>query len=106
MLNRLLIVLSLSAVPAAGAAQQAPPGLPAPVRETGVTLTVAGYLLPSTSGRLAVPLPLLEQLAGENALLAVDTAPVGGASSCRCDSGSRTWARSSGGTRTSGQYGF
>jgi hypothetical protein len=78
MLNRLLIVLALAAVPAAGAAQHAPPGLAAPVREPGVTLTLAAYLVPSASGQLAVPLPLLERLAAEDALLALDTAPAEG----------------------------
>ena len=78
MLNRLLIALVLAAVPAGAAAQHAAPRLEAPARASGVTLTVAAYLLPSASGQLMLPLPLLQRLAAENALLAVDTAPVKG----------------------------
>lgn len=79
MLDRLLIVLVLAAVPDGGAAaQHAAPRLEAPVRASGVTLTLAAYLLPSASGELMVPLALLERLAAEDGLLAVDTRPVEG----------------------------
>lgn len=78
MLNRFLLILALAAVPATAAAQNAPPELDAPRRATGVTLTTVGYLLPSASGALAFPAPLLERIAAEGALLSIDTAPVDG----------------------------
>lgn len=80
MLTRTLLVLALALtlLPVSVTAQHAPPELAAPRREQGVTVTLAGHLLPSPSGALAVPLPLLERLARERALLAVDTAPVEG----------------------------
>lgn len=74
----LLIILALAGAPVSGAAQSAAPALEAPIREAGVTLTLSAYLLPSPGGRLMLPLPLLERLADEAALLAVDTAPVEG----------------------------
>lgn len=78
MLNRFLLVLALAAMPVTAAAQNAPPELEAPRRETGVTLTTVGYLLPSASGTLAFPASLLERLAAEGVLLSIDTAPVNG----------------------------
>lgn len=77
-LNRLLMAVVLAAVPGGAAAQHAAPRLEAPARASGVTLTVAAYLLPSASGELMMPPALLERLAAEDALLAVDTEPVGG----------------------------
>lgn len=74
----LLIILALAGMPVTGAAQHAAPALPAPIRESGVTLTLSAYLLPSPAGQLMLPLPLLERLGDEAALLAVDTAPVEG----------------------------
>ncbi|HYW12967.1 MAG TPA: hypothetical protein VE871_13495 [Longimicrobium sp.] len=41
-------------------------------------MTLSGYLLPSPSGTLAFPLPLLERLAEGGAPLSVDTAPAAG----------------------------
>jgi hypothetical protein len=78
MLTRLLMVLVLTGMPVAAAAQHAAPALNAPVRSRGVTLTVAGYLRPSPAGQLMMPLPLLQQVAGDDALLALDTAPADG----------------------------
>lgn len=74
----LLIILTLTAWPALGAAQHAAPILDAPIRESGVTLTLSAYLLNSPAGQLMLPLPLLERLEHEAALLAIDTAPVEG----------------------------
>lgn len=78
MLTRTLLVLALSLLPMHVAAQHAPPEISAPRREAGVTVTLAGHLLPSPTGSLAVPLPLLERLAHDHTLLALDTAPVDG----------------------------
>lgn len=78
MVRRILFILALCLTPTVGAAQHAAPEIPAPRRETGVTLTLSGYLLPSPSGALAFPLPLLERLAEGGALLSVDTAPAAG----------------------------
>jgi hypothetical protein len=100
MLTRTLLALVLTLLPVPAAAQHAPPQLPAPHREQGVTVTIAGHLLPSPSGALAVPLPLLERLAEEGALLAVDTAPVEGRIVVQARFGFADVAASSGGTRT------
>jgi hypothetical protein len=78
MLTRTLLALALSLLPVSLAAQHAPPELAAPRREQGVTVTLAGHLLPSSSGALAVPFPLMERLGQERALLALDTAPADG----------------------------
>lgn len=73
------IVLVLTGLPIAGMAQHAAPTLPAPIRVSGVTLTIGAYLENSPAGgRLMLPLSLLERLAADTALLAVDTAPVEG----------------------------
>lgn len=74
----LLIVLALACHPAAAAAQQTAPQLEAPVRSRGVTLTLGAFLRPSAAGEMMLPPPLLQRLADEDALLAVDTAPVNG----------------------------
>lgn len=78
MLARLLVVLALAGAPAAGAAQHAAPLIPGPVVAANVTLTATAYLNPSAGGRMVVPVPLLERLAAEPALLTIDTAPVDG----------------------------
>lgn len=78
MLNRFLLILALAALPTTAVAQHAPPELEAPRRTTGVTVTVVGYLIPSASGALTLPAPLLQRLAGEGTLIAIDTAPVEG----------------------------
>lgn len=77
-LKLLLLIFALATLPATATGQNAPPELDRPRRETGVTLTTVGFLLPSASGALALPAPLLERLATEGALLSVDTAPVDG----------------------------
>lgn len=75
----LLILALTGGLPSAGLAQHAAPSLPAPIRESGVTLTIGAYLESSPAGgRLMLPLPLLDRLAADTALLAVDTAPVDG----------------------------
>lgn len=76
MLKRTLLVLVLSLLPLSAAAQHAPPELPAP--HQGVTVTLAGHLTPSSGGNPALPLPLLERLAEERSLVALDTAPADG----------------------------
>lgn len=78
MLTRTLLAILLCVLPVSLPAQHTPPELGAPRLEPGVTVTVTGYLVPSPTGALAVPLPLLERLATERALLALDTAPVDG----------------------------
>ncbi len=78
MVIRILAILALCVFPAVGEAQHAAPEIPAPRRDTGVTLTLSGYLIPSPGGTLAFPLPLLERLAETGALLSVDTAPSAG----------------------------
>lgn len=78
MRSLLLIVLALAGMPVAGAAQHAAPPLDAPIRESGVTLTVSAYLRPSPTGQLMLPLALLDRLAEEATLLAIDSAPVQG----------------------------
>lgn len=78
MVKGIFVILALCSVPTLGAAQHAAPEIPAPRRETGVPVTVSGYLLPSPSGRIAFPPSLLERLAEGGALLAVDTAPSAG----------------------------
>lgn len=75
MLKQFLLALTLLALPTAGAAQHAAPELPAPIRQSGVTVTLSGYLAPSTGGVLAVPPALLQRLVAEGELLALDTAP-------------------------------
>jgi hypothetical protein len=76
--NLLLILLALAAQPAVCAAQQAAPEIPAPIRQSGVTVTFSGYLVPSARGELTFPLPLLERVSADGALLSLDTTPVEG----------------------------
>ncbi len=78
MLKRLVLVISCTVLPAVASAQHAAPEIAAPRADAGVTLTVGSHLAPSARGELGIPLPLLERLAAEAALLSVDTAPVGG----------------------------
>lgn len=78
MLRTIALLVALCAAAPALAAQHAAPELDAPVRSRGVTLTLGGYLQPSPAGQLMLPLPLLDRLAGEEALLSVDTAPAEG----------------------------
>lgn len=78
MLRTFALLVALCAAAPAVSAQHAAPELDAPVRSRGVTLTLGGYLQPSPAGQLMLPLPLLERLAGEAALLSIDTAPADG----------------------------
>lgn len=74
----LLLLLVLAARPAVCAAQEAAPEIPAPARAPGVTVTLSGYLVPSARGELMFPLPLLDRVSADAALLSIDTAPVEG----------------------------
>jgi hypothetical protein len=76
MLRTFALVVAICAAAPAVSAQQAAPELDAPVRSPGVTLTLGGYLTPSPAGQMMLPPSLLERIAGEDALLSVDTAPV------------------------------
>jgi hypothetical protein len=78
MVKTLLLVLALACLPVTGAAQHAAPELEASRRAPGVTLTLTGFVAPNTGGALTLPLPLLERLAADGALLSVDTAPASG----------------------------
>jgi hypothetical protein len=77
-IKQLLLTLALAAYPAATAAQHAPADITPVRRDPGVTVTVAGHLLASPRGVLMFPVPLLERLSADGALLSVDTAPVDG----------------------------
>lgn len=78
MLKAIALAVALCAAAPAASAQHAAPELDAPVRSRGVTLTLGGYLEPSPTGQLMLPLPLLERLGSEAALLSLDTAPMDG----------------------------
>lgn len=73
----LLLLAAAVMAPPLGA-QGAAPELTAPLAETGVTFTAAGYAQPSIQGGAGIPAALLERLASEPALFALDTAPVDG----------------------------
>lgn len=73
-----LLLLAAAVIAPPLAAQNAAPELTAPRAETGVTFTAAGYALPSVQGGNGIPAALLERLASEPALFALDTAPVNG----------------------------